>query len=148
MMDLILQGAGGLDLILTAMRVAVGTFFAISGYHKLFNATRRKTFIATMRADGIPMLEFNIWFVPGVELMAGLGVAVGLLTVLSATGLLAICAVAFVVDGIKTIARYEPLDLADWLDDALYLPETLYCLMLAIFIAGGGGFLSIDGLLF
>ncbi len=144
----LMAGVGGLDIVLTVVRVALGLFFAISGYHKLFNANRRKDFIATMRDENVPMLAFNVWFVPAVELAAGAALTVGLLTVLSALGLAAICCVAFAVDGVKKIRTWQPIDLADALDDVLYLPETLYALMLVLFVANGGGWLAMDALLF
>ena len=41
--SLITLGAQAPDAALTLNRVALGTFFAISGYHKLFNPSRHAT---------------------------------------------------------------------------------------------------------
>ena len=38
MMDLLFVGVGWTDIALTLNRIAVGAFFMLSGYHKLFNA--------------------------------------------------------------------------------------------------------------
>ena len=37
MMDLLFNGVGWTDIALTLNRIAVGAFFMLSGYHKLFN---------------------------------------------------------------------------------------------------------------
>jgi hypothetical protein len=44
---LVAQGAHAPNVALTLNRVALGVFFAISGYHKLFNASRRATLTRT-----------------------------------------------------------------------------------------------------
>ena len=40
MMDLLLVGVGWTHIAITLNRIAVGAFFMLSGYHKLFNAER------------------------------------------------------------------------------------------------------------
>jgi putative oxidoreductase len=117
---------------LLTSRVALGAFFAISGFHKLTNKTRHAHLVAGMTADHVPAVWFNQWFVPSVELSAGLGVAFGFLTPLSAAGLMVICLVATCVDGLGRIPAWKPIDRADYLDDVLYLPEVLYVLLLAV----------------
>ena len=42
MMDLLFAGVGWTDLAITLNRIAVGAFFMLSGYHKLFNAERHR----------------------------------------------------------------------------------------------------------
>lgn len=120
------------------LEVYAGLFFAISGYHKLFDSNRHKSLVETLRADNIPLIGFNQWFVPFVEFSAGSALVLHLhpaLTALAAMGLFCICAVATITDGIKRIASYQPIDKADWLDDLLYLPETMLLLMLALSIS-------------
>lgn len=125
-------------------RLAVGFFFAASGYHKLVNPARHATLVKTLRENHIPFVAFNQYWVPGVELAAGLGVMFGFLTHLSALGLIIICAVACFTDGRARVKAWQPIDWADWLDDWLYLPEVLYMLLLAYFVVYGGSVLSID----
>lgn len=146
-MDAMLNGLGGLPAILTVNRVAVGCFFALSGYHKLFNKTRHASMLATLEADHIPEPRANAWFVSSVEFLGGLGVIAGLLAPLAALGLLTISMVATCTDGLRRIPGYAPLDKGDYACDVLYLPEVLYCIMLAAVIAAGAGPYSLDALL-
>lgn len=136
------------DIALTTARVAAGTFFALSGYHKLFNADRHATMLETLIEDGIPFPKVNAWFVAGVEFFGGMALIAGLLTPVAALGLLVICLVACGVDGLKRIESYHPIDNADWVDDLLYLPEAIYILILATVVATGAGPLSLDRLIF
>lgn len=116
------------------MRAVVGFFFAVSGYHKLFNRERHSTLRATLSDLGIPAVKFNEWLVPVVELTAGGATMVGLAFPLSPIALLGICTVATCTDGVRRIKAYHPVDRADWLDDLLYLPEMLYALILVTLI--------------
>ena len=43
LMDLLFVGVGWTDIAITLNRIAVGAFFMLSGYHKLFNAERHRT---------------------------------------------------------------------------------------------------------
>lgn len=143
----LLDGLGGPLIAGTALRFGVGTFFAISGYHKLTNKARHATFVATLKSCGVPHIRVMQWFVPSVELTGGLGVAFGALAPLAALGLLAIMGVALLTDCRRRVNAYKPIDGADRLDDWLYLPEMLYTLVLLTVIAGGAGALSIDAIL-
>ena len=62
MMDLLFNGLGWTDIALTLNRVAVGTFFMLSGYHKLFNAPRHRTFVDELKALGVPAVGINQWW--------------------------------------------------------------------------------------
>jgi uncharacterized membrane protein YphA (DoxX/SURF4 family) len=143
----LLDGVGGSLFAITAMRFALGSFFVLSGVHKLTNAERHQTFVETLRALGIPRIGLFQWFVPGVEFLGGLGVAVGCLTPLAALGLLVICSVALLTSSPTVVASYKPIDRADRVDDWLYQPELMYALMLLYFIAAGAGPVSVDQLL-
>jgi putative oxidoreductase len=143
----LLDGVGGSLFAITAMRFALGSFFVLSGAHKLFNEERHRTFVETLRSLDIPYIRAFQWFVPGVEFLGGLGVAVGFLTPLAALGLLVICSVALLTNSPTVIASYKPIDRADRVDDWLYQPEVMYALMLLYFIAAGAGPVSIAQLL-
>lgn len=137
---LLLQtGLGAASAALTINRLALGTFFAISGYHKLFNPTRHAAIQQTLTNLSIPYPAFNCWFVPAIEFLGGLALITGLLAPLAAVGLFIICLVATITDGLARIPAYQPLDSADYLDDVLYLPEVLYLIGLLIIIIGGPG---------
>lgn len=126
------------EVALTMNRIALGTFFAISGYHKLFNSQRHASVVATLKACNIPFIGFCQWFVPSVEFLGGLSLISGILSPLAAFGLIAICLVATITDGLSRIPGYQPIDKADWLDDLLYLPEVLYIVGLLVVISHPG----------
>jgi putative oxidoreductase len=142
---LLTHGVGFGDVALLTIRASVGGFFVVSGAHKLFNPTRRQNLRDTFTADGVryaPMM----YLVPLAELLGGLGVALGALTIFAAIGLAALCTGACALDGLKRIPAMHPLDLADRAGDLLYLPEVLYVLCLLAVISFGPGAYSLDAL--
>jgi uncharacterized membrane protein YphA (DoxX/SURF4 family) len=147
MLGHLFTGLGLPEIALAISRVAVGLFFLLSGYHKLFNAQRHATFVLTLRSAGLRHITILQWLVPGAEFSGGLAVSVGLLSVLAALGLLIISIGATLTDGIKRIPDWRPVDRADWLDDILYLPEVLYALLLLSVILAGPGPFSLDALI-
>jgi len=142
-MDLLFVGIGHNDLALTLNRIAVGTFFMLSGYHKLFNAERHRSILDELKALGVPAVGFNQWWVPLVEFTAGGAVLIGL----PALGLLVIIIVAMATSGRQRIKLNKPIDESDRIDDWLYLPETLYAFMLVLIISAGAGPYSLDSLI-
>ena len=140
-------GLGSPELALAINRVAVGLFFLLSGYHKLFDAQRRAALVVTLRSAGFSHVSVLRWLLPCAEFSGGLAVAIGLLSVPAALGLLIISIGATIADGIKRIANWKPIDKADFLDDILYLPEVLYALLLLSVILAGPGPYSLDALL-
>lgn len=137
--EAMVAGLGQPDVALAINRMAVGTFFAISGWHKLVVPARHAALVHTLRESRIPLLKFNEWWVPTVELVAGAAVALGVYAPVAALFLLAICLVACFVDGVKRVEQYAPINAADRVDDWLYLPETLYAVMLLIVVFAGSG---------
>src|ERR1700683_1523378 len=129
MKDLLFVGVGWTDLALTLNRIAVGAFFMLSGYHKLFNPDRHRSFIDELKGLGVPAVGFNQWWVPLVEFTAGGGVLIGLLAPLAALGLLVIIIVAMATSGRQRIKLNKPIDESDRIDDWLYLPEMLFAFM-------------------
>ena len=137
-------GADAPNAALTLNRVALGMFFAISGYHKLFNPSRHATLTQTLQDDGVRAVPIMQWLVPGIEFSGGWALIIGLLSALAAFGLFVICLGAVVFDSIKRVGAWQPIDRADWLGDLLYLPEALYCIGLAVVMLGGPGPWSLD----
>lgn len=146
MMDILFHGVGWTDIALTLNRIAVGMFFMLSGYHKLFDAERHRAFADELKGLGVHAVGFNQWWVPTVEFAAGGAVVIGFLAPLAALGLLVIILVAIVTSGRQRIKDYKPIDEADRIDDWLYLPETLYAFMLIIIVSAGAGPYSLDAL--
>jgi uncharacterized membrane protein YphA (DoxX/SURF4 family) len=147
MMDILFYGVGWTDVALTLNRIAVGAFFMLSGFHKLFNAERHRTFTDELKGLGVHAVGFNQWWVPTVEFTAGGGVLIGFLAPLAALGLLVIIGVAIATSGRQRINLYKPIDEGDRIDDWLYLPEVLYAFMLIVVISAGAGPYSIDALI-
>jgi putative oxidoreductase len=140
----LIQGANAPDVALTLNRVALGAFFAISGYHKLFNAPRHGTLTRTLQDDGVHALPIMQWLLPSAEFAGGCALIAGFLSVLAAFGLFVICVGAIALDAVKRIRAWQPLDRADWLGDLLYVPETLYCIGLTVVMLAGPGRWSLD----
>jgi uncharacterized membrane protein YphA (DoxX/SURF4 family) len=65
MRDILLDGMGGTLPAIAAMRLALGSFFVLSGVHKLTNEERHKTFVETLRVLGIPRIGILQWFCSG-----------------------------------------------------------------------------------
>jgi uncharacterized membrane protein YphA (DoxX/SURF4 family) len=144
MIQILFSGIGWTDIALTLNRVAVGMFFMFSGYHKLFNTERHRLFADELRTLHVHGVRINQWWVPLVEFSAGGAVVIGLIAPLAAFGLLVIILVAIATTGRERLKAYKPIDRADRIDDWLYLPETLYAVMLIIVISAGAGPYSLD----
>ena len=139
LMHIAQHGVGVPDWVFAVHRIAIGTFFAISGFHKLFNAERHATLRATLVKCRIPCIPFMEWWVPGWEFAAGVAVAVGFFAPFFAIPLIVICLVALCTDGIERVMQWQPINAADAVDDVLYLQETFYILSLLLVIFAGPG---------
>ena len=147
MMDLLFNGVGYTDIAFALNRIAVGAFFMLSGYHKLFNAERHRTLADELKALGVPAVGFNQWWVPAVEFTAGAAVFIGFFATLAALGLLVIILVAMATSARQRIKLYMPIDRGDRIGDWLYLPETLYAVMLVMVVSAGAGRYSLDAVI-
>ena len=104
MMQYLTSGADLAAIALLINRIALGAFFTISGFHKLFNRQRHAAFVRELVVDRVPRLGFNQWFVPSVEFSGGLALLTGMLAPLAALGLLVICLVAVHTSGKRRVA--------------------------------------------
>lgn len=138
-LELLQYGPEQIDLALRLNSVVLGVFFAIAGYHKLFNAERHAMLERAFNKLGIPFVRFNLWFVPLVEFMGGLALISGVLAPLASLGLIAICVVATCTDGRKRLVDKHPIDLGDKVNLWLYMPEVLYIVALLIVLLAGAG---------
>jgi putative oxidoreductase len=143
----ILQGGQAPNAALTLNRVALGVFFVISGYHKLFNATRHAALTRTLQDDGVHGVPIMRWLLPCAEFAGGWALMIGFLSVLAAFGLAVICTGALALDAVKRIRAWQPVDRADWLGDLLYVPEALYTIGLTVVMLGGPGPWSVDAII-
>jgi len=128
----------------TAARVLIGIFFCISGGTKLFVTAQFHVLERTMVQIRVPFPHATALFVATVEFACGAGLALGLLTPLSAAMLMGDMIVAIATTSIHSIQASTPIA---WLDDFLYLPEVLYVLILVWLIFSGPGRYSVDGLI-
>lgn len=133
-----------LEYVQLGERLALGTFFAISGAHKVFDPAVRLKMAGLFQRLKVP------WALPAVaggELAGGLGLIAGCLTSAAAAGLMVILAGAIYLDvWAADIAGKHPRDLPDWIAKTLYCPEVLMFWLLASVILLGPGPLSIDAI--
>ena len=73
--SLITMGANAPEVALTLNRVALGVFFSISGYLKLFNASRHATLARTLQDSGVPAVPIMQWLTPAAQPRILIGVA-------------------------------------------------------------------------
>ena len=127
-------------------RISLGVFFAISGGNKLFVASRTRQMYETLAGAGVPLPHFMTYFVSSVEFVGGCLLAIGLLS--------SLCCAALIVQMIVAIATVRlasipaGLSALNWLDDFLYLPETMYILVLIWLVCSGPGRVSVDARIF
>jgi putative oxidoreductase len=130
------------QLSILLARVSLGIFFAISGGNKLFVASRTRKMFETLVGAGIPFPHFMTYFVSSVEFIGGCLLVIGLLSSPCCAALIIQMIVAIATVQLATIPK--GLSFVDWLDDFLYLPETMYIIILIWLILSGPGRLSID----
>jgi putative oxidoreductase len=123
-------------------RISLGVFFAISGGNKLFVLGRTRQMYETIAGAGIPFPHFITYFASSVEFIGGCMLVMGLLSSLCCAALIIQMIVAITSVRLTTIPA--GLSFLDWLDDLLYLPETMYILILIWLICSGPGTISID----
>ena len=147
MIDILFAGIGWTDIALTLNRIAVGAFFMLSGYHKLFNAERHRALAEELRS-----LAFMQWALTN----GGCRQSSSPPASLSSSGFShrwprLVC---FSSASSPSPRRdrsesksSKPIDKADRIDDWLYLPEILYVFMLITVVSAGAGPYSLDALI-
>jgi putative oxidoreductase len=128
------------------VRISLGVFFAISGGNKLFVASRSRQMYETLSAAGVPLPHFMTYFVSSVELIGGCLLVIGLLSSLCCAALIIQMIVA--ITSVRLAMIPAGLSFLDWLDDFLYLPETMYIIILIWLICSGPGRMSVDDRIF
>ncbi len=124
------------------VRIALGAFFAISGANKLFVPAQTHTMYETLVAANVPFPQVMVYFVSGVEFGGGLMLIAGFLSSLACAALLGDMVVAILTTKLAGLPQgVSPLN---WLDNFLYLPETLYVLFFIWLMCSGPGKFSID----
>ena len=127
-------------------RISLGVFFAISGGTKLFVGSRTRQMYETLADARIPFPHFMTYLVSSVEFVGGCLLVIGLLSGLCCTALIIQMIVAIAT--VRLAAIPAGLSFLGWIDDFLYLPETMYIILLIWLISSGPGRVSIDHRIF
>src|SRR5215813_5235832 len=127
------------QLSILLARISLGMFFAISGGNKLLIPSRTRQMYETLAGAGIPFPHFMTYFVSSVEFISGCLLIIGMLTSLCCAALIIQMIVAITTVQLATIPK--GLSLLDF----LYLPETMYIIILIWLICSGPGRVSVDG---
>jgi putative oxidoreductase len=144
-MDVKSEFPKALDAALLVARLAPGLMFASSGWLKLTRRDRHQAMIESLRKGHIPATRLMARVVPMFELLAGLALALGFCTGLSASILLVISLVALITVTAKEAAS-EGAPLLR-LSSLLYTPEVLLIALLLVLLATGPGMWSLDATL-
>ena len=124
-------------------RFSLGLFFAVSGYHKLFNPVKHEDLIHLMGEIGMPFPEFMAVFLASVEFFGGLLLMVGLFSTICAIALTIAMIVAIITVEIDAIIP-KGIGFLDWMSWFLYLPQVMYVILFVWLMITGPGCLSID----
>jgi putative oxidoreductase len=138
------HGFDAKDMALAIVRITIGTFFAISGFNKLFHEERHASLTANLKKNNIPCLAIMQWWVPGWEFLAGLMLVAGMMSAFAASVLIIICLVACYCEAAEKVEKYGPINFGDRIADYLYLPEVLYVILLSVTVLAGTGKYSLD----
>jgi len=147
-MDL-LHGLGSYDVAALFLRIPLGLFFMVRGGQKLFFKDKRDALLRTLLADKVPYPEFNKWFVPFWQFVAGAMLVSGFGTIVAAAILGLIMLIALCADKIEEVrVKRNPQKCEDWLCCIAYLFESVSGLIFIALILAGPGIYSLDNLLF
>jgi putative oxidoreductase len=100
----------------------------------------------TLAGADIPFPHFMTCFVSSVEFVGGCFLVIGLLSSLCSAALIIQMIVAIIT--VRIASMPAGTSFLDWLDDFLYLPETVYIIILTWLICSGPGRLSADNWIF
>jgi uncharacterized membrane protein YphA (DoxX/SURF4 family) len=154
-----LSGWDYADLGLTLNRVLLGSFFVLARFRFFYdpskpegarfcNVERHESLKHKMAYCGLknkPALWS--WVAAIVEVFAGLGVVFGLLTGLSAFGLLVLLIIATRCTAGMKVREQNPVDKVDCVSCYLWRVEGLYIAQAIIIILAGPGAWSLDAVL-
>jgi putative oxidoreductase len=132
-----------IDVALLALRMVVGTSFALSGWFKLTASERRRRMEQSLAEAKMPRPRQLAPLVAAGELVGGMSLVLGLMAPLGAGLLLAITAVAF----LTVVVPSEKARGVERVENLLYTPEALFLVTTFLLTTTGAGRLSLDALL-
>lgn len=160
-MNALLHGFGFHDVIQLLARLLLGLFFVLARFRFFYDPAKPvgTRWLNSIRHDSLrnkmahcgftkPSPYFYAWFVACIEVLAGLGVFFGLLTMLSAFGLFVITLIGTRCTAYDKVVRQNPVDLIDVCSDYLWLAEPLYIGLALAILLGGPGIYSMDAVIF
>lgn len=124
---------------LTLLASFTGAFFALSGFHKLFNADKGRQMVSAMVAHKIPHPEKMARFVSLNEFVWGLALMAGVLVGVAAGALLVVLAVAWkgeVKGRIEKAAPYTGWETLGKCATVMCMAESFYFIALLALILG------------
>lgn len=160
MIEVMLQGLGLGDTALLINRLFLGTFYVLARFRFFYDPskpageqclcpTRLQSLTRKMGHCGFSRRPvFYAWFAALVEVLAGLALIVGLLSVPAAFGLLVVTMFATRCTAREKVMRQNPVDRIDVCASYLWLAEPLYIMMAVVTLLAGPGAYSLDALLF
>jgi uncharacterized membrane protein YphA (DoxX/SURF4 family) len=160
MLKTIVIGAGAVSIALALIRIILGLFFVLARFRffydpikpkgqRVFCPQRLTSLTNKMTHCGVKRWPFQIAVaVAVIEVLAGIALIFGFLSVLSAFGLLVILLYATKCTCREKIAKQNPVDGIDHLCCYLWAPEPLYIGMCLVIILAGPGMYSLDALIF
>jgi len=152
----ILDGVGSASLLLCALRIYLGVFMILARFRWFYDPSRPED---PWFNDGrhislhktVSTCGFTHWALAAtvaiVEMLAGLALVFGLMTVPAAFGLLVILLVATWCKGGEKTAKQEPVDRIDWVSCYLWTPEPGYIMVAFAILVLGPGMFSLDHIL-
>ena len=140
------------------MRVFLGVFFVLARFSYVFDPSKPegdKWFSKARHASLRNKLDHCGWgctdwlppFIAWVEILAGLALIVGLLSTLSAAGLLVICVIGTMCTGYEKTMCQNPVDRIDVCSCYLWCPEPIYVVLALAIVLVGPGTYSLDYLI-
>jgi uncharacterized membrane protein YphA (DoxX/SURF4 family) len=152
-MQALIHGLGFHDVLLFLARFLLGFFFVSYRFRWIWDPASNPHFCNTTRQDKLRQKLCHCGWPPGLapavalgEIAAGLGVIFGVLTVISAIGLLLILIVATICTAKEKTMRQNPIDGIDVVNCYLWNPEPVYITLALLIIGFGGGVISVDAL--
>lgn len=142
------------DILILIIRLLLGTFFILARFRWFwdpsrtplcwFNPSRREHLTQKLCSCGYGVHPILAGLVAFIEVSAGLGLVVGLLTRLSAFGLAVITGFATYCTAREKVLAQNPVDKVDCVSCYLWRVEGPYLALELALILTGGGLLSLD----
>lgn len=156
----VVHGLNAIDAALLITRLLLGVFFVLARFrffwdpskpagYRWCNIDRQFSFVKKLHYCGCAKRPTVwAWTAAVAEVLAGLGLIVGLLTWVSALGLLIVLLVASRCTWRQKVYEQHPVDSADVVCAYLWRVEGLYIGLAIMIILAGPGKYSLDYLLF